>query len=399
MTKKLFIKNTYIKEFNANIIKLFEENNEFHLLLDQTAFFPEGGGQPCDLGFIDEIPVKYVYEEDDSIYHVVGNLPNKLENLKCILDWNRRFDHMQQHLGQHILSSAFETLCDAETIGFHLGAEYVTIDLNQPLKEGDISSVEYFANQIIFNDLVVETLYPTPEELSVLPLRKKTSVKENIRIVKIDDFDYSACCGTHPNRTGEVGLIKIRKWENYKEGIRIEFVCGNRALKDYFYKNNITNIASSILSVKDVDIINSIERINEELIVVKKENKNLKEKLMEYESKDLINSSNRIKDITIISNLYRGRDFGELRQLSSIITNMSKSIVIFGNIIDDKAQLIISRSKGINNINIKAIFDEVIQIIDGKGGGNQFTAQGGGKNSEKINTVIEKSYNLLINGL
>jgi len=395
LTRKLFDSNPYIKEFITNIMHIKEKEQEFHVVLEQTAFYPEGGGQPCDLGFIDDIPVKYVYEDNDTIFHVLHKIPSKLENVFCSIDWDRRFDHMQQHTGQHILSAAFENLHDAETIGFHLGNQYVTIDLNQNMTNEDIDNVEFLANQIVFNDLSIDLLYPTKDELKSLPLRKKPLKDENIRIVKINDFDYSPCCGTHPNRTGEVGIIKIRKWENYKEGIRVEFVCGNRALKDYNIKNNIVNKASALLSIKDTEVFNGIERIVEETQNLKKENKSLKEKLLEIEMEKLVENAKKINNIAIITKLYNEGDFGELRKLAASITNKIKSVIIIGNVTKEKAQLILSRSKEVNSINIKNIFDEVIEIIEGKGGGNQFLAQGGGKNTASINKALEKAYELI----
>lgn len=395
MTKKLFYKNTYIKDFTSSITKIIEKNKEFHIQLDQTAFFPEGGGQPCDQGYIDDVYVKSVYEDNNRIFHVLDKLPNKLENVNASIDWDRRFDHMQQHLGQHILSAAFEKLHDARTIGFHLGNDYTTIDIDINLSDEDINNVEYLANQIVFNDLTVTAIYPSSQEIAKLPLRKIPSVKDNIRIVRINDFDYSPCCGTHPNRTGEVGLIKIRKWENYKEGIRIDFVCGNRALSDYFVKTNIVNKGSSILSVKDTDVGNGIEKMYEELINFKKENKYLKEKLIEYEANDLINSCEFIEEIPIIISTFKGRDFAEIRQLSSIIVNNKCSIVILGNTTEENAQIILSRSKDLNEINMKDIFKEIITLLDGKGGGNKFIAQGGGKNKDNLDKSIKYAHKLI----
>ncbi|RKD27930.1 alanyl-tRNA synthetase [Caminicella sporogenes DSM 14501] len=396
MSKKLFYKNPYIKEFTANINHIIEKKEEFHVELNQTAFFPEGGGQPSDKGYIDDIPVSHVYEKDNKIYHVLNRLPSKLENVKCIIDWQTRFDHMQQHLGQHILSSAFEKLHDVQTIGFHLGSEYVTIDIDKQLSKNDIKKVEYFANQIVFNDLPVSAIYPSNDELNKLPLRKKPSVTENIRIVKIDDFDFSPCCGTHPNRTGEVGLIKIRKFENYKGGLRIEFVCGNRALKDYYLKNEITNTISSLLSVKDIEIIEAANKIIEENTKLKKELKDIKEKLLNFEAVDFYKKSSIINDIRIIKYIFEKRNFNEVKTLSNILSNNPKTIVLFGISNTDKAQLIYSRSKDLDKINISEILKSSLNLIDGKGGGSQFAAQGGGKLSNNINAALNHGYNKII---
>lgn len=397
MTIKLFYKNPYIKEFNANILKITEKDDMLHLELNQTAFYPEGGGQPTDRGFIGEIEVLNVYEDQERIYHVVNQLPSTLENVRCHIDWERRFDHMQQHLGQHILSAAFEKLYDANTVGFHLSPNTLTIDIDKALSQDDITKVEYFANQLVFNDLMVEILHPTEEELADLPLRKTPTVFENIRIVKLDDLDYSPCCGTHPNRAGEVGLIKIKRFEKHKSGLRIEFACGNRALDDYQLKNNIVNMLSANLSVKSDEVLSSIKRINEELVDIRKDNNILKEQLLSYEAIDLFNNSTLINKSRVIKKIFFDRDFNEIKQLSTALINNDSTAVIFGLASHDKAQLILSRSKNLNEVVMKDILKESITLIDGKGGGSPFSAQGGGKNVDGLQSAIDLAYNMVKN--
>ncbi len=395
LTKKLYNSNPYIKEFNGNINKIIEKDHEYHVILNQTAFYPEGGGQPWDEGYIDDVRVTYVYESDGDIYHVLKKLPSNLEKVHCYIDWKRRFDHMQQHLGQHILSGAFEKLYDASTVGFHMSKEYTTIDIDKPLDKEDISKVEYFANQIVFNNLSVDILYPTENELKGLPLRKKPKVTENIRIVKIDDFDYSPCCGTHPNRTGEVGLIKVTKSENYKGGMRLGFLCGNRALKDYQWKNESINNISSILSVKDIETTEAVKKINLEMQNYKKQIVKLKNELIEYEAKDLFEKREIFHGLNIIKAIYKERDLKELKTLSSNLIENESTIVLLGVFDKDKAQLLFSCSKNIKVINMGNILKECIVLIDGKGGGNAFAAQGGGKSSENLIPAIELAENII----
>ncbi len=392
MTIKLFYKNTYIKEFSANIVKIIENDDLLHIELNQTAFYPEGGGQPCDTGFLDDIEVSHVLEDGDKIYHVVDRLPSKLENIKCHIDWEKRFDHMQQHLGQHILSAAFQNLYDANTIGFHLSPNSLTIDIDKSLSYEDIVKVEYFANQLVFNDLAVEILYPTAEEISSLPLRKVPSVTDNIRVVKLDDFDYSPCCGTHPNRTGEVGLIKIKKFEKYKSGLRVEFACGNRALKDYQIKNNTVNSLSSSLSVKLDEVLPSVQRIHDELSSIKKENKHLKSQLISFEADDMLSNCYEINNAKIVKKIFSNRDFSEIKQLSTSLINHDGIIAILGVANGENAQMIFSRSRDLDKISMKDILKEHITLIDGKGGGSPFSAQGGGKNVDKLEEAIGLAY-------
>lgn len=393
LTIKLFYKNTYIKEFNANIVHIVEKDDSFHVELNQTAFYPEGGGQPSDEGYIDDVKVSYVYEDNAKIYHVLDRLPSTLEEVKCTINWEKRFDHMQQHLGQHILSAAFEKLHDANTIGFHLSSNTVTIDIDKVLTSDDIKKVEYFTNQIVFNDLLVKILYPSKEDLETLPLRKAPSVSDNIRIVKIDDLDYSPCCGTHPNRSGEVGLIKIRKYEKYKSGLRIDFVCGNRALKDYNIKNDIVNSLSYLLSANVDEVLDIVDKNNEELKNIKKENKNLKDQLIKFEAIELLKNAEVQGNIKIVKNIFEHRNINEIKLLSANLVDNDKTIVIFAISSNNKAQLVFSRSKDLSTIVMKDILTKCLPLIDGKGGGSPFAAQGGGTKVDNLGAAIDLAHN------
>ncbi|WP_165000290.1 alanyl-tRNA editing protein [Anaerophilus nitritogenes] len=272
MTKKLFYDNIYLKEFSANIIHCETKDEFSHIVLDQTAFYPQGNEQPSDIGKIGELLVSYVYEKDNKIYHVVDQPPSQNQNLKCRINWETRFDHMQQHLGQHILSACFEELFDAPTINLHLNKNFNSIDVRiDQFSQAQAQRVEYFANQIIFNNFHVKQYYPSVKQVEIMPLRKVPFVQKNIRIVEIDQFDFSPCYGIHPSHTGEVGIIKIRKLEQNKDYTRIEFVCGNRALKDYYWKNQIIHKISNLLSVPEEDIFIHVEKIIKDYYLQKKE--------------------------------------------------------------------------------------------------------------------------------
>ncbi|WP_053957595.1 alanyl-tRNA editing protein [Inediibacterium massiliense] len=272
MTKKLFYDNIYLKEFTANIVHYEEKNESFHIVLDQTAFYPQGNEQPSDIGTVDDIFVSYVYEKDHQIYHVVDKKPQQSQNLKCSINWENRFDHMQQHLGQHILSACFEELLNVKTIDFHLNKNFSTIDVAiNPLSQAQAKRVEYFANQIVFNNFHIKQYYPSVEQIEKMPLRKAPSIQKNIRIVEIDKFDFSPCNGIHPSHTGEVGIIKIIKLEDHKDYTRIEFVCGNRALQDYHLKNEMIHKISNLLSIREKDIFIYLQKIVRDDHLQKKE--------------------------------------------------------------------------------------------------------------------------------
>ena len=370
----------------------------YHIVLDQTSFYPEGGGQPSDTGYIEDLYISHVYEEDHIIYHVTNAKPEKLQHLKCSIDWDRRFDNMQQHLGQHILSACIDKLINAETVGFHLGVDYVTIDVTmESISQIQVDKVEYFANQIVFNNLSVTQLYPNESVLKKIPLRKPPKVKENIRIIEINQFDFSPCGGTHPTHTGEVGLIKIRKLEKIRDTTRVEFACGNRALKDYNWKNNSINQISSLLSLKDVDSLKGVEKIYTENISLKKEIRKLKEENLNYEAGELYRQTPEKRGIKIITKVFENRDFGEVRLLAAKTVSNPGTMALLG-VKNEKAQIILSCSDEVT-INMNELFKEISPMINGKGGGNSKTAQGGGDDKGNLegalqaaHTIVEKRY-------
>ncbi|MCM3537953.1 alanyl-tRNA editing protein [Priestia endophytica] len=218
--------------------QLQDKKGDFYIILEETAFYPTGGGQPHDIGTLNGIKVLTVEELDGEIRHYTERtLPDSDDKVVGVIDWERRFDYMQQHTGQHILSAAFAQLYDISTVGFHLGKDIVTIDLNiSELTEEMISKAEKLANDIIIENRPIVTKWIEYDDLVNYPIRKTPSVKENIRLVIIDEFDYNGCGGTHPNTTGEVGAIKVLNWERQRKKIRLYFICGNRVMTQFDQK-------------------------------------------------------------------------------------------------------------------------------------------------------------------
>lgn len=221
---KLFYKDPYLKTFETKILKQQQvKKGDFYITLEETAFYPTGGGQPHDIGTLNGVKVLNVEEVDGEIRHYVERtLPHLDDQVVGVIDWERRFDHMQQHTGQHILSAAFAQLYDIHTVGFHLGNDTVTIDLDiSELTEEMAGKAEKLANDIIMENRAIVTKWVEYDDLVNYPIRKLPSVKENIRLVIIDEFDYNGCGGTHPSATGEVGAIKVLNWERQRK----KFVC------------------------------------------------------------------------------------------------------------------------------------------------------------------------------
>ncbi len=265
-TERIFDKKPYIQTFTASVQECIPCENGYWAVLDKTAFFPEGGGQFPDLGTIDGISVLDVQENKAGVIHHLIPAPVETgKNVKCEIDWPRRFDFMQQHSGEHIFSGLAHSNFHANNVGFHLGLESTTIDLDIPLSEENINFLETEANKAVYQNLPINISYPSQEELKKIPYRSKKELTGNIRIVTIPGYDICACCGTHVAKTGEIGIIKITSFQNYKGGTRLTMLCGGRALSDYRNKNHNVNQVTAGLSVKPEELCLAVERLEAEI--------------------------------------------------------------------------------------------------------------------------------------
>lgn len=391
--EKLYYIDQYIKEFTAEIEEIIEKDNKFHVVLDKTAFFPGGGGQPCDLGFIEEHEVLETYEDEGNIYHVVSKKPIKIHKVKCKIDWNRRFDYMQQHLAQHTLSGCFFKLFNHNTAGIHLGKEVSTIDIVGEVTENQIREAELYANKMINENLKVEFLFPEKRELKKMGLRRALpKTNEKIRVVKIEDLDINACCGVHPSRTIELQVIKLGRFEKHKGNTRIEFLAGNRAVNDYFKKDSFTKNICNFLSCNEEEAINSISNLNNQLKDANNKNKALALEVSEYKSKELIANSYKVNDISIIKEIYENEDVKYISKIANRLTEMDKVIALIAIKNDDRVNLIFASSKNIKNVDMNNLLKDSISLIDGRGGGNKFLAQGGGKNNSNLDYLLDYAF-------
>ena len=234
MTERLYYQDSYLREFVGDRVRVAETAKGFEVVLNQTAFYPTSGGQPHDLGFIEDSPVQDVYENPDGeIVHSMTQ-PIQAGALRCSIDWTRRFDHMQQHTGQHILSQAFLRTGQLDTASFHMGATYATIDLSAGnISNDQVRRAEDLANDIIRENRLIKVKIVPSDEASALGLRKESRREGSLRVVEVDEFDVSACGGTHVRQTGEISEIVVRKIERVNRQVRVEFVCGQRALESH----------------------------------------------------------------------------------------------------------------------------------------------------------------------
>ena len=264
-TEKLYYADPFLKEFTATVLTCEESKKGYLVTLDRTAFYPEGGGQPTDQGTMKGLAVTEVHEKDGVIFHTVEGTVEIGETVSCSIDWERRFDHMQQHSGEHIISGILCADYACDNVGFHMGADTVTIDYNTDLTWEQCLAAEAKANAIIAADIPCDIAFPTKEELDALDYRSKKEISGQVRIVAFPGADCCACCGTHVLRAGQVGLVKILSCQKFRSGVRLEILCGSRAFR---YLSACYDQAKAIgqkLSVKPTDACKAVERLEKEL--------------------------------------------------------------------------------------------------------------------------------------
>lgn len=400
--KKKYIEDAYTHSFSSSIINTISyENGKTAIALEHTFFYPEGGGQPSDLGSIDIYTVEDVQIIDDEIFHIISE-PIKSDeaekligkSVSCKLNWEHRFTLMQQHSGQHILSASAEKLYDANTIGFHIGADYITIDLDKRLTETQAADMEALANKIVFENKKILAHYPSEEELIKMPLRKQPKVAKDIRVIEVEQFDFSPCGGTHVNRTGEIGIIKIKKIEAYKQGIRVEFVCGSYAISCFEKRNKIVNTLISKLSVQEHEILTFIDQLLEKTKQSKKEISLLREELVKMEVTSIHDETSDLEGLKVIRLSNQNIPKNDLRLKSQLICAQLDYIALLTGEYEGKTNIIISRSKNsFEELNMMNFIKTYSGIYGIKGGGTADSAQGEASTAENAEAFFDKIEN------
>lgn len=365
-TIKLYETDAYIKTFSATVLSCEEKDGAFFVVLDKTAFFPEGGGQDADKGIIDGIEVLDVQIKDDVVYH---KLPKAFEigaTVECHIDWETRFSRMQNHTGEHIVSGVIHNNFGYNNVGFHMGEKVITLDVDGPLSEKDITFIELEVNKVIYNNKQIIIHYPTSDELNKLDYRSKLDLTENVRIVEIEDTDLCACCAPHVARTGEIGIVKIIGFIPYKKGTRIEMVAGHLALADYQAIHNSNKAIMNMLSAKREETFDSVQRIHKELSDIKAQNKNMASKLALLQmEKHLVGSS--------VCAFTENASYDELRYCSNaLIKEDFEFCYIFSETEDNNFIYIVASEKN----SIQNAVKELNNAFNGRGGGRDFYAQG-----------------------
>lgn len=386
-TRRLYFEDPYQVEFEAGVVKNISHEGSPALILDRTCFYPEGGGQPADKGTLDGIPVIHVFEEDERIIHVLEKEVSA-DVVKGKIDWTARFDHMQQHAGQHILSQCFVRLYDAATRSFHLGEETSTLEVDmRNVSDDEAERAERLANDVVFQNKEIASRFYKEEEIAGVKLRRPPKKEGDIRVVDVSDFDRTACGGTHPRSTGEIGPIKILRWEKIRDNVRLEFICGCRALKDYARKHRDLKILSNSLTVDDTEVVASLEKFVANLKAQKRKNRKILEKLIQYEAVEMIQKA----EGRVIKQIFADRPQEEVRLLALAIIRKGEFVTLFGLKGEERAHVFFACSENLD-LDMRELLPIVSPLIEGRGGGRPSLVELSGQQRENLDQALDKAY-------
>ncbi len=380
MTARLYYTDTYCTRFSARVVERLSAGDLPAVVLDRTAFYPASGGQPADRGVLDGVAVidVVVREEDNAVVHVLecalaGDGAREVEGE---IDWQRRFDHMQQHTGQHILSAAFERLLDADTVGFHLGADVSTVDIDVArLGWAALEKVEDLANRVVWEDRPVDARFVEAGELAALSLRRVPVVGGPVRIVEIAGFDATPCGGTHVAHTGEIGLIKISRLDYRGDETRVEFLCGSRALRDYRARSAAINQLAARLTVGYWELDEAVERLKGEAKQLRRDLHQAREQLLEAETVELAESAVPQGAYRVVRRVWgAGRPPEELRALAQALTQRLGVVALLAGV-GERTHLCFACAEGVD-VDAAVLLREACARLGGKGGGQPYMAQG-----------------------
>ena len=394
VTERLYYSDSHLIEFEARVVDLSDRVSGWTaVVLDRTAFYPTGGGQPSDTGTLNGARVvECIDDGDKGVLHVVqGATPSRGDVVRGRIDWSRRLDHMQQHTGQHILSQALITLFNAPTRSFRVLENVCEIDveLNNPTTEVIERAVE-LANNVIWEDRTITVRNVTSAEAAELQLRKEPARDGDLRLIEIEGFDLTPCGGTHAYRTGEIGMIVVRSWERAKGLTRIEFVAGVRALADYRKANKSGREVAALFSTGRDDAPQVAAQMVEEHKELNRRIRTLEESVAEAEAEKLLASASD----GVVTKVFDDRDAESLKKLAHALIANPHTIALLASRDNDTARLVFARSADAAG-DMNALMREACGLLDGRGGGRPDMAQGGGKNVEKIEDALTHALTLL----
>lgn len=385
MQKKLFYVNPYCKEFTSQVVSCEQGKQGYEVILEETAFYPEGGGQPADMGWLNEMRVIDVRERTGEVIHICDKPIAVGESVVGKLDWDRRFRHMQQHTGEHIFSGLIHKHFGYNNIGFHMGKDFITIDFDGLLNDEEMQMIETEANRSVFENREVHCGYPSKEELDILDYRSKKALQGDIRIVEVPDADICACCGTHVNRTGEIGIIKVTGNEKYKGGSRIFLQIGWQALEDYRKKTDNVQKITALLSAKPELIGNAVEKLQQGFGEQKLQLSQLKKELLQYKAAALQAKSGRL--CVMAQNM----DGTEIRILCDMLLSKNEIVLVFTGDESSGYKFVLGQKSGL----IEKLGKEFKEGCNAKGGGRENMMQGSAScTKEQIMNFVRESWQM-----
>jgi len=376
ITERIYYVDSYCRRFDATVQRALEHEGRPTVVLDRTAFYPTSGGQPFDMGQLGGVRVEEIVDADGDVLHVLSASLDPGSAVVGEIDWGRRFDHMQQHTGQHVLSSAFDRLFDNRTVGFHMGADVSTIDLAREATPADIERAVDAANAIVWDDHPVSIRFASQEDAATLPLRKESAREGTLRLVEIAGFDLSACGGTHVARTGAIGIIAVLAAERLRGGTRLTFACGNRALRALRTYRDAVAGSVRALSVLPPELPSAIERLQAESKDQRRQLKGLQERLAAYEGQAIASRAVEVNGVGLVVEVVNGWDAAGLKPLAAAATagrRLGAVLLSPG----PPLSAVVACSPGVN-IDANAVLQQLVSQFGGKGGGKRELAQGGG---------------------
>jgi alanyl-tRNA synthetase len=376
MTERLYYTDPYATEFEAQVVRVEDLGGRTAAVLDRTCFYPTSGGQPHDTGTLGEARViEVVDDEDGTIRHIVAGAIGA-GAVHGRIDWVRRFDHMQQHTGQHVLSAAFDRVAQARTESFHLGSAASTIDLAREVAPAAIERAEDEANRVVWDDRAVHVRFVDAAEAAALPLRKEPGRGGRLRLIEVEGFDLSACGGTHVARTGAIGVVAVTGWEKFRGGTRVEFVCGRRALTSHRALRDVVSGCVHALSVLPGELPAGVARLQGELKDSRKTIKSLQASLAVHEAARLASGAEPVGAVRTVVAALEGWDAGSLKTIAAaIVERPGHAAVLFGA--PAPLAVVVARSADVT-LDCSALLRTITGRFGGKGGGRPELAQGGG---------------------
>ena len=356
----LYYKDNYLTTFDA-VVKECINDKVIKVVLDKTAFYPEGGGQPSDIGKLNDVNVLRVELKNDIIYHIVDKEIPVGTKVKGEIDWDYRFLNMQSHTAEHIVSGIICKMYSTANVGFHIGKDFITMDFPVDISKDDLRNIEKLANQAVYKNIKIEEKIYSPEEAKSLEYRSKIELHEDIRIVKIEGYDICACCGVHVSRTGEIGTIKLLKVEKYKTGVRIYMLVGLKAIEDYTNKYEEVNKISALLSLKPNEVYIGVENQSKEIEELRREVVSLKNKIYR---KEISNFSERENIVVHHADM----EMNEMKNYCNLLKEKATNIA---GVVSNGRFLMMS-----DNVDLKSVLNELKTEFDIKGGGNSQLIQG-----------------------